>query len=196
MKHTLTFERQVEITKIALTGKFRSGKDSVGHHLYIKYGFDRVAFGDELKRQAHTAFPWISELNKPRSLYQQYGQLMRQIDPDIWIKHAERAIKGTIDFRVNCGKERIGIVLTDVRQLNEIDWCRRNGFTIVRVTAPDEHRLARATAEGDTFTKAELAHETEQHVDKFIVDFEIVNDGSVSDLKEKMDEVMVMLERG
>jgi dephospho-CoA kinase len=57
--------------------------------------------------------------NKPRALLQQYGQLMREIDPQVWIRHVERKVNGIIDFRVNTNAERIGIVLTDVRQQNE-----------------------------------------------------------------------------
>jgi hypothetical protein len=115
---------------------------------------------------------------------------MREIDPDVWVKHAERAVKGALDFRVNTGAERVGIVLTDVRQANEVAWCRANGFTLIRVTAPDEVRIARAIAAGDDFTVHDLAHETELSIDGFEVDAEIVNDGSVDDLKAKVDEIM------
>jgi dephospho-CoA kinase len=190
MKHTINVNREVTIVKIALCGRLRSGKDTAANHLYIKYGFDRVAFGDALKKNAHATFPWVSEFSKPRALYQQFGQLMRQIDPDVWIKHAERAVKGAIDFNVNTGAEQIGIVITDVRQQNEVDWCQANGFTLIRVTAPDEDRIARAIAAGDDFTVHDLTHETEMAIDGFACDFEVVNDGAVDELKHKIDEVL------
>jgi dephospho-CoA kinase len=190
MRSTIKVEREIEITKICLCGRLRSGKDTAANHLYIKYSFNRVAFGDALKKNAHAAFPWVSEFSKPRALYQQYGQLMRQIDPDVWIKHAEREVKGAIDFRVNTGAEKVGIVITDVRQDNEVAWCRENGFTIIRVTAPDEDRIARAIAAGDDFTAHDLTHETEMAIDGFVVDYEVTNDGSVDDLKRKIDEIM------
>lgn len=190
MKQTIAVNREISVTKIALCGRLRSGKDTVANHLYIKYGFSTVAFGDALKKNAHAAFPWVSEFSKPRALYQQFGQLMRQIDEDVWIKHAEQAVKGAIDFRAGIGEEQVGIVITDVRQQNEVDWCRKNGFTLIRVTAPDEDRIARAIVAGDDFTVHDLAHETEQAIDGFAVDAEIVNDGSVDDLKRKVDEIM------
>jgi dephospho-CoA kinase len=193
MRHTLNVNREISVVKIALTGKLRAGKDEVAQHLYIRHGFDRGAFGDALKRNAHAVFPWISDGTKPRALYQTYGQLMREIDPDVWIKHAERAVNGAIDFRVNTGAERVGIVLTDVRQQNEVAWCRENGFTLIRVTAPDEVRIARAIEAGDDFTVHDLAHETELAIDGFAVDYEIVNDGSVDDLKRQVDAIITQV---
>jgi dephospho-CoA kinase len=190
MKHTINVSREVSVVKIALTGKMRSGKDTVANHLYIKYGFNRVAFGDVLKRNAHEAFPWIGQNTKPRALYQQYGQLMREIDPDVWIKHAERAVNGAIDFRVNTGAERVGVVVTDLRQPNEYEWARANGFTIIRVTAPDEVRIGRAIAAGDDFCENDLEHETEKAIDGFEVDAVIVNKGSLEELQTKVDIIM------
>lgn len=190
MKHTINVNRKVDVIKIALCGRLRSGKDTVGNHLYIKYGFSTVAFGDALKKNAHATFPWVGEFSKPRALYQQFGQLMRQIDPDVWIKHAERAVNGAIDFRVNTGADQVGVVITDLRQPNEYEWAKANGFSIIRVTAQDEDRILRANVAGDSFTEADLEHETESHIDGFTVDYEIVNDGSVDDLKRKIDEIM------
>jgi dephospho-CoA kinase len=190
MKHTINVTREIPVVKIALTGKLRSGKDTVAHHLYIRYGFDKVAFGDALKRIAHDTFPWVSEFSKPRALYQNVGQLMREIEPDVWVKHAERAVKGAIDFRVNTGADKVIVVVTDCRQQNEVDWCRANGFTLIRVTAPDEDRIKRAIAAGDDFDEKDLSHETEIAIDTFDVDAEIVNDGTVDDLKRKIDEIM------
>jgi dephospho-CoA kinase len=190
MKHTINVSREVEVIKIALTGKIRSGKSTVSNHLYIRHSFSEIAFGDALKKNAHATFPWVYEWNKPRALYQQFGQLMRQIEPDVWIKHAERAINGAVDFNVNTGAERVGVVITDLRQPNEYEWCRNNGYTVIRVTAPDEDRLFRAKIAGDDFTEADLEHETESHIDGFAVDYEIVNDGTIDDLKRIVDEIM------
>jgi dephospho-CoA kinase len=190
MKHTISVNREVDVIKIAFTAKLRAGKDTAAQHLHIRYGFDKVAFGDALKRTVNDVFPWVTGPNKPRALLQQYGQLMRQIDGDVWIKHAERAVNGAIDFRVSTGVERVGVVITDVRQQNEVDWCRENGFTLIRLTAPGEDRIARAIAAGDDFSVHDLTHETELAIDGFAVDAEIVNDGSIDDLKRKVDEIM------
>jgi dephospho-CoA kinase len=190
MKSMLTVSREIPVIKIALSGRLRSGKDTAANHLYIRHGFDRVAFGDALKRNAHAVFPWISDGTKPRALYQQYGQLMREIDPDIWIKHAEMAVKGKIDFRVSMGAEAIGIVITDLRQPNEYEWAKLNGFTIVRVNSSFDSRLERARKAGDDFVESDLLHSTEQYIDTFTPDFEVNNDGTVDELKEQIDEIL------
>jgi dephospho-CoA kinase len=190
MKHTINVNREVDVIKIAFTAKLRAGKDTAAQHLHIRYGFDKVAFGDALKRTVNEVFPWVTGPNKPRALLQQYGQLMRQIDGDVWIKHAERAVNGAVDYRVNTGSEQVGVVITDVRQQNEVDWCLENGFTLIRITAPDEDRIARAIAANDDFTVRDLAHSTELAIDSFAVDYEIHNDGTVDELKRKVDEIM------
>jgi dephospho-CoA kinase len=88
------------------------------------------------------------------------------------------------------GAEAIGIVLTDVRQQNEVDWCRANGFTIIRVTAPDEVRIGRAIEAGDNFSVHDLAHSTELEIDNFTVDYTLENNGTVDELKAKIDTVL------
>jgi dephospho-CoA kinase len=193
MKHTINVNREVTVVKIALTGKIRSGKSTVSNHLYIRHSFNEVAFGDALKKNAHATFPWIYEWNKPRALYQQFGQLMREIDSEVWIKHAERAVKGAIDFNVGIGAERVGVVITDLRQPNEYEWARANGYTIIRVTAPDEDRLFRAKLAGDDFNEADLDHETESHIDSFDCEFEVVNDGTIDDLKRQVDSILTQI---
>jgi dephospho-CoA kinase len=194
MKHTISVNREIPVVKVAICGKLRAGKDELAQHLFISHGFDRVAFGDALKRNAHALFPWVSESSKPRALYQKFGQLMRQeFDTDVWIKHAERSVKGAIDFRISIGAEKIGVVLTDVRQQNEVDWCRENGFTLIRVTAPDEDRIARAIAAGDSFNEADLSHPTELEIDNFECDFDVVNDGTVDELKAQVDSILAQI---
>lgn len=195
MKHEIEVNRKVSVTKIALTGQMRAGKDEIAKHLLIMHGFTRVAFGDELKRLAHEAFPDVSELSKPRALYQQFGQLLREIDPDIWVRHVERQVEALI----NCNgqfADHVGIVITDLRQPNEYEWAKANGFTIVKVTAPRELRIDRAQSLSDAFELNHLTHETESHVDGFVADYEIVNDDDLSGLYAKVDEMIRLRELG
>jgi dephospho-CoA kinase len=164
--------------RIALTGKMRSGKDTVAEHLVVSYGFERQAFGDALKLHAHATLPWIAADPKPRALYQQFGQLMREIEPDVWVRHVERQLSDK------------PVVISDLRQPNEHEWARKNGFTIVRVTTPDDIRIKRMIDAGDDFTAHDITHETELSIDGFTVDYELVNDGKVGELLAKVDAIM------
>lgn len=190
MKHEVTVERNVTITKIAITGQMRSGKDEVAKYLMMYRDYSKFAFGDALKRTAHEVFPWIASESKPRRLYQMYGQTMRMLDKNVWVSHVERQMNRTIEYNLGQGASEIGIVVSDLRQQNEYDWCRKNGFTIIRVTAPDELRIERAKMAGDSFSDADLAHETEQAISGFDVDFEIANVGDVEELRAKVDAVL------
>jgi len=173
--------------KIAITGGLRTGKDTVKERILMTNDyFVPIAFGDALKRLYHDLLPWVPEHPKPRAGYQQFGQAMReQFGEDIWIRHAERML----DFYAR-HKRYDGVVLSDLRQPNERDWARANGFTIVRVTAPTETRLERAKHAGDKFDEADLAHDTESHFESFETDFEIVNAGNFDDLYAQIDAMM------
>ena len=52
--------------KIALFGKIRSGKDTVGKILIEEYGFNRFAFGDGIGEIIQKYFPEAWEGGKPR----------------------------------------------------------------------------------------------------------------------------------
>jgi dephospho-CoA kinase len=182
------------VRKIAVCGRARSGKDTVAAYLGERYSFEKFAFADEMKRLMHRLFPHISHQPKPRRAYQIFGEGLRNLDlPEadyVWIDVCMRNVNAHIWWRSevdNCGAN---VVITDLRLPLELEYLKANGFTIIRVTAPDEERIARAIAAGDDFTVHDLTHETELAIDGFAVDYEIVNDGSVDDLKRKIDVIM------
>src|SRR5699024_11102304 len=126
-----------------------------------------------------------TRVKKPRKLYQDFGQAMRQLDEDIWIRHVEQAIESDKLF-----PDYKGVVIDDLRQPNEYEWAKAIGFTIIRVEASEDRRLKRAEQAGDSFSAGDLAHDTEQHSDKFDVDYEINNNGDKGALRRKVDEIM------
>ena len=184
--------------KIALTGKMRAGKSTVADHLTVYYGFAQFAFGDALKSFAHEIFGKPKE--KDRNLYQWFGQTMRSRDPDVWVRHLDNSIREYIDFvNENDGPFYVkryrdslpkNIVITDLRQPNEYDYCRRNGFVIIRVNCPEETRIVRAVNNGDIFHRSALHHETERYVDLFEVDYEIDNSDGWYLTARQIDSIM------
>src|SRR5690625_61911 len=188
--------------RIALTGRIRSGKTTIADYLWLKHDFAKVSFARSLKLTADRLFshlyepiyedcPFseggrtIKEYRKPRALLQELGQKMREIVEDVWIKQAEQDVKLAEDWRSTAG-----VVIDDLRQPNEYEWARANGFIIIRVEADEALRLKRAEQEGDSFSAEDMAHDTEQHVDGFSVDYTIVNDGDMNDLERQVDEIM------
>src|SRR5690554_2116514 len=196
--------------RIVFTGKLRSGKTLAARHLTLHHGFERVSFGDALKRVSDELFEGSSVYQaepievdcpfseggkatqgyrKPRKLYQDVGSALRALDPDVWIRQAERSMRVWESYR-----DTRGIVIDDLRQPNEYEWAKANGFVIIRVNANEDTRLARAQAEGDAFSIEDLRHETEQYVDGFVVDYDIWNDGDdIGELERKVDEIMAEL---
>ncbi|UYZ12161.1 AAA family ATPase [Brevibacillus sp. WF146] len=178
--------------KLALTGRMRSGKDSVADYLARQYGFARFAFGDGIRKVCRELFPDQFRDNrngsarKPRALLQGVGQAMRAFDESVWINACMRHIQDTREYLVS----PINVVITDLRQPNEYERLRAEGFVIVRVNASDETRIQRMIDAGDAFTAADLEHETERHIDTFAVDYEIENNGSLAELHAKVDAVM------
>src|SRR5690625_2745172 len=202
-----------EINRIAITGKLRSGKTAIARLLEVKYGFHTISFGDALKRVADELFEGSSVYQaepievdcpfseggkttagyrKPRKLYQDVGSALRALDPDVWIRQAERTMRVWEGYR-----DTRGIVIDDLRQPNEYEWARANGFVIIRVNANEDTRLARAQAAGDAFSIEDLRHETEQYVDDFAVDYDVWNDGDdIDELERKVDEIMAKITEG
>lgn len=177
--------------KIALTGKMRAGKDTVfsilakelikqAHKADEHISVNQFAFGDDLKMYAEAIFPEQFEGGKkPRELFQNFGQTMRGFNPDVWVDKVANKVQrhGAKD-----GK-KISFV-TDLRQPNEYKYCKDNGFYIIKVTAPDEIRLARMNSEGDNFSQKSLEHETESHIDTYETDYIIHNQFSDYDSLE------------
>lgn len=180
------------VVKVALTGKLRAGKSYASAYLNVRYGFLPFAFGKELKRNFHRLFPKVPQDPKPRHFYQKFGQLMREIDKDVWIDVTLREIDIYTSWKVGQDGEA-RVLVEDVRQQNELDRLKELGYVIIRVHADDEVRIQRAIEAGDNFTAEDLAHETEVAVDSFEVDYTVTNNGYSSELEAQLDAVMAEL---
>lgn len=177
-----------EITGIALTGQMRSGKDTIAEYAAKEYGFTRFAFGDALKRLAHEIYPWVPAEPKPRGLYQ-HMNVMRDYDPDVWVRHCFDAIE---DERIQRNKfvNPLRPIITDARQQNEIDACRARGYVIIEVFADESARIERMESAGETFDATQLQHATEPPAGKFGADYTIDNSGGQAAAFAQFDEVM------
>jgi len=174
--------------KVALCGKLRSGKDSVGR-LFVASGFHRFAFGDKIKEVITVLFPGETLHSKRRRVMQGVGQSLRHYDADIWVNTVLREIEAQ-------GCSRADIIITDLRQPNEYRQMKADGYIFVRVAASEEIRIQRAIDKGDDFNIDDMHHETESHVEGFMVDYTISNDGTPEELERQTMELLHELRRG
>lgn len=198
------------LPNIGLLGRLRSGKDEVARYFADNYGYMQFAFGDELKRYAHELFGEPAPDEKPRELYQWFGQTMRERDPDIWVRKCFEAIELDRDSipeylrraheYVTNGEVVLSVparpfraVVSDVRQPNEYDALKSAGYVLIRVEAPDAVRIDRAIISGDVFNYADLVHDTETALDGYAADFTVTNDGTLDALHAQIDEIVAYL---
>src|SRR5690606_10494981 len=83
-----------DVRIIALMGEMGSGKSTVAEMIWKKLMHSKnegyaevISFADSLKYYAHK-YSGIEESieNKPRELYQTFGEECRKVDPLIWVK--------------------------------------------------------------------------------------------------------------
>ena len=168
--------------KLALTGKMRSGKDTVADYLVSEYGYKKYGFGDGIREVEALLFPDTHK--KERTRLQQIGQSLRQVEENVWVDHTLRQIKKE-------GHDRI--VIKDLRQPNEYARLQEAGFSIVRVLCTEDIRLNRMRAAGDVFHPDDIRHETEQYVDHFVVDWELENNSIPLLLRQQIDRMLFTL---
>lgn len=160
--------------KIAFIGKMRSGKSIAANYANKTYGYEVLSFGKRMKDTANEIFD-IGD-SKPRGLYQKYAQAMRSIEPNVWVNQLDKTYRTLVG-----NKDVKGVVIDDLRQPNEYQWARDNGFTLVRIEVDESTRVERAISLGDEFKMEDLAHETELYIDTYDVDRVIENTGEVDD---------------
>lgn len=175
---------------VAIIGKAGAGKDTVARLLdEVAPGFIMLAFADQMKWFYHAIFTSVPPEPKPRKGYQWFGQMMRSHYADVWVKHLAENYSSIKEWMSN------PVIITDVRQPNEYEWCKENGFVIVKVTASGYTRLERMINRGDNFKMEDLHHETESYIDGFEYDFLIDNSGTIEDLKEQIKRLTGHLNR-
>jgi dephospho-CoA kinase len=163
--------------KLAIIGKLRSGKSAIATYLWMKHDIWPVAFADPLKQIYTTLFG--NHERKDRAMLQQLGEKLCEIDPNIFVNVA---------LKTASSHDRVCV--SDVRKHAEYDALKDAGYTFIRVTASEETRLARANAEHDEFSIDDLRHHTETDLDDAYADYVIINDGTIDDLYEKVDELI------
>ncbi|AGE60816.1 deoxynucleoside monophosphate kinase [Bacillus phage Eoghan] len=182
-----------QLPDIAFYGKRRSGKDEAANIIknmgFLTY---QISFGKHLKHHFHATFPDIPMEPKPVEKLIEYGQAMRQIDPDVWIKKAKLEMENVRAF----DNPRRSLINTDCRQQNEYDFLKSQGFIFVRIDAIKSVRVERMLALGETVKPEYLNNETEDTLDGFDYDYVIQNNGSPESFAKEITELVYLIQGG
>lgn len=162
---------------IGITGQKRHGKDTVADY-FVKKNYTKLAYADPLKQicaiafgfsyeQLHGALKEVKDSRwnmTPRVAMQRVGtDLFRnQIDTNIWINNMKHRIEA----------QNGNVVVNDVRFSNEVKLIRDLGGTIIKVVRPNMPNNDK--------------HITEKPIMDY--DIEIINDGTVQDLHNKLKQ--------
>jgi len=172
---------------IGLTGYARSGKDEVAKILVERFGYQRLAFADQIKdilmlvnpilesghrlNELVTEYGWevAKAKTEVRRLLQTLGMAVREIlDNEVWIVAVMQRMDEDVDY-----------VIPDVRFYNEAANIKLMGGEIWRINRPD------VTAIND--------HISESEMDSYTVDRVLENDGTLEDLELSVKTRMATL---
>jgi len=181
------------ISIIGLTGFAGCGKTTVASYLCEAHGFARVRFADPLKGAACEMGLTREQVDgslkeqpcsllcgkTPRWFLQWFGTdiIRNQIDQNFWVNAWKLRAQAKLDagFR---------IVADDVRFPNEAAAILKFGGMLARVTRPGQVEIAKVSRQWWQFWKPRK-HASEAHIDSFICDVHLINDGSIEELERK-----------
>lgn len=182
---------------IGITGRKRHGKGASGALYAEALGADNtveIGFADPLKEMSYAFNPilfyspeqeyvrmqdavdeegWEGTKDRypeARRVLQHLGtEFGRAIDPDVWRNLARQKIKAAV-------AEGKHVILTDLRFQNEADLIWELGGVVVKVIRPDWKDDSNTT------------HSSETELEGIVADIELINDGTLDDLRAKVVE--------
>lgn len=180
---------------IALIGKARSGKDTIGRRLQQRYAYTPVAFADPLKAMALKANP-IIDVRVPfrlsavvdafgwervkvaypevRKFLQTLGDAVRADDEYFFVRLAAEKIRVANEWN-------LPVVVTDCRYRNEVEELVNLGFKTVQVMRPD------GVATG--------SHSSETELRSYVADNVVWNSRSITSLHAQVDKLVAPMVR-
>lgn len=169
-----------DVPSLAFIGKAGAGKSTATSLLIDRFdmGYRKLSFAAPLKVMCGT--------ETDRDLLQRVGVGVRELVPDGWVNLllAERLRLATFDPENDHPLDAYRtwpFVVDDCRFLNEADALVGAGFTVVRITAPLDLRVARLKANGKLTDLAQLDHVSETALDGYAPQYTINNDTNDDD---------------
>lgn len=173
---------------IGVSGAAGAGKDTAAKLLQGRYGFGLAVFAGPLKAGLCAMFGWdpklledrewketvIPDIGKsPRQLMQTLGTEWGRnlVHPDLWMLLAERQIASAE------ARGLPGVVFTDCRFPNEAKLVHKHGGVVLKIHRPGIGAVA--------------AHSSEAGLSHDLVDADVYNTGTASELDESLRSLLV-----
>lgn len=174
---------------IGLVGKLQSGKTTTAGMILDNLSGKpavRTAFGNHLKEMILASGLctadelWGKKTDFSRLMLQKIGTeiIRKQVDPNFWIKKMLEEINKWKDNN----PEGITIIIDDVRFVNEAALVKMFNGTLIHIVRPTNEQ-----------EKEENKHLSETEQDVIISDFKIINDGSIDELKQQIQTILIKL---
>jgi dephospho-CoA kinase len=169
---------------LLITGKFASGKTYFADKIAKDYNGKVFHFSSGVKKVATEIF---GMKEKDRTLLQQIGVKMREIDPNVWIT-----------FCVNKIKEESNLsfaIIDDCRFVNEADEIKKafgkDNVFVIKIETDRKQRLEiYKKLYGKYPTKEEENDATETDVDKIVADKIIFNNYNENSYETKIKPIL------
>jgi len=173
---------------IGLIGKLQSGKTTASNFILDYYDAIKLSFGDPVKEMILNAGLcnieelWGVKTPFSRLMLQKIGTdiIRKQVDNNFWINKSKEKI-----LKIKNENSNSLIVFDDVRFINEAELIKTFDNILIRITRPNIER-----------NNIEDKHDSEIEQDLINVNYEIINDGDLEQLRNKIINVIKNIENG
>ncbi len=181
---------------IAITGRKRSGKDTIADYLISKHNFSRYGFADPIREISKVIFGWTEDwiVNNKETIDPYWGISYRQFAQDVGTEYMQYGLGSRFpEFLKTNGrsvwvkrflkiyedeKVKSNWVLSDCRFPHETIPIRKHGGIVIRVIRPDKE---------DT---SDL-HASEIEQENIIPDYTLINNAGIKDLERAVFEITI-----
>ena len=179
-----------KLRPILITGGMGAGKTSAAEFLFWRYQYIRCSMAGWIK-QTVTQHYGIYSIDKSltingkpmRTILQEIGMYMRNVDPD-W--HIDEVIRTISDLNTKL------FVIDDIRFVNEVTKLNtKYPCIVIKIECNSQNRLERLLVRDKLVpTEQQLSNASEIELNSIIPDYTIINDGTIDDLHLQIEGVI------
>jgi dephospho-CoA kinase len=164
------------LPNIAIWARSGAGKSFATKYLEERYGYEACKPGVICREITLRLFGEDS-----KTMLNKVNDALRGIEPNIWLRLAFAAVN-----------RKEGILIDGIRFRSNVDFCRQNGFVMVKIMASEATRIARLEARGQSFDiTVDGQHPGETEIEDERFDHTIDNDRDDPDaLYRQLDAIV------